>query len=192
MAQMSLAGLGPAVPGDRLFFAVFPDAATATRVHELAAALRLQHRLKGRLVDVDRLHVTLHHLGDFAGLPADLVAAARRAGDCLSMPSFEACFDRVGSFTAQPRNRPFVLRGDAALADLVALRTTLGTHMAANGLARHARSAFTPHMTLLYDDRAIGDAAIEPIRWQVRELVLVHSLLGQRTHVALARWPLDA
>jgi 2'-5' RNA ligase len=32
--------------------------------------------------------------------------------------------------------------------------------------------------------------AVEPIRWTVREFVLVHSLLGQTRHVPLARWSL--
>ncbi len=191
-AQMPLAGLGSAFPGDRLFFAVFPDSSAAKHLHEIGAGLRSRHGLKGRLIDAARLHVTLHHLGDHAGLPGDLVAAAKRAGEHIGMASFEACFDRAGSFASRPRNRPFVLRGSTGLADLVTLHEKLATHLVAAGLARHVTRAFTPHMTLLYDDRAVADESIEPIRWQVRELVLVHSLLGQHTHVPLARWPLEA
>ncbi len=192
MAQMPLAGLGSAFAGDRLFFAVFPDPATAGRIHELAAQLRLRHGLRGRLVDAARLHVTLHHLGDHAGLPDDLVAAAKRAGDRTNLAPFDARFDRVGSFTSQPRNRPFVLRGGEGLADLATLQGVIGTQLVAAGLARHVKRAFTPHVTLLYDDLAIGDEAIEPVHWPVRELVLVHSLLGQHAHIPLARWPLGA
>ena len=44
---------------------------------------------------------------------------------------------------------------------------------------------------MLYDDRLVAWQAVEPVRWTVREFVLMHSLLGQHRHVPLARWPLD-
>jgi 2'-5' RNA ligase len=49
---------------------------------------------------------------------------------------------------------------------------------------------FTPHVTLLYDDRMVPEQAVEPISWRVREFVLTHSLLGKTQHVELGRWPL--
>ena len=56
--------------------------------------------------------------------------------------------------------------------------------------SRPVASQVTPHVTLLYDDVLVEERAVEPIRWTVREFVLVHSLLGQTRHVPLARWPL--
>jgi 2'-5' RNA ligase len=36
----------------------------------------------------------------------------------------------------------------------------------------------------------VPEQAIEPIEWTVREIVLVHSLLGRTTHRHVARLPL--
>jgi len=48
----------------------------------------------------------------------------------------------------------------------------------------------TPHLTLLYDARRVDEQPIDPIRWTVREFVLVHSLLGQTRYIPLGKWPL--
>ena len=45
-------------------------------------------------------------------------------------------------------------------------------------------------MTLLRDAHRVPDHDIEPIEWEVRDVVLVHSLLGKTTHRHLARVPL--
>lgn len=63
--------------------------------------------------------------------------------------------------------------------------------MTATGLGRWVERNFTPHVTLLYDDRSVAPQAIEPIAWTVREFVLVHSLLGRTEHRILGRWSLN-
>jgi 2'-5' RNA ligase len=192
-SQPALGGLGEASPSDRLFFAVFPDAAAAARIAGLAASLRATHGLHGRPVREDRLHVTLFHLGDYRGLPPGLVDEAMQAAGKVRVPPFEAVFDGASSFAARARNRPFVLRGgDAGTAGIERLHAALGERLGATRLARWARPAFVPHVTLLYDDRAVDPQAIEPVAWTVREFVLVHSLVGRTEHRVLARWPLGA
>ena len=57
-------------------------------------------------------------------------------------------------------------------------------------LARRVSAQYTPHLTLLFDERRVVERGVEPIGWTVRELVLVRSLHGQARHVALGRWPL--
>jgi RNA 2',3'-cyclic 3'-phosphodiesterase len=188
--QLSLAGLVENRPTDRLFFALFPDADAAGRIARLAQSLRGEHGLHGRPHDAARLHVTLHHLGDYAGVPQHLVDKARRAAAQLSMPEFEVAFDSVSSFSGRPGNRPFVLRGDLGVASLVAMQAALGESMKAAGLAEWTKGSFTPHVTLLYDDLGVAPQAIEPIRWTAREFVLVHSELGRTRHHAVGRWPL--
>jgi 2'-5' RNA ligase len=180
----------PARPTDRLFFAVRPSAPACAQVEALTARLRDGLGLKGRPIQAERLHSTLHHLGDHAGLPPALVEQARAAGAAVRVPAFEVVFDRVASF-ARPRNQPLVLRGGAGLAALVALQQALGAAMARVGLGRHVETHFTPHVTLLYDDSRVPEQATAPIRWTVDELVLVHSLLGQTLHKTLGRWPLQ-
>ena len=43
---------------------------------------------------------------------------------------------------------------------------------------------------MLYDERAVEDHAIAPLRWTVRDFALVHSVRGQSQYNILGRWPL--
>ena len=189
--QLSLAGLNPASqPTDRLFFGVIPDAPATAETTQLVQHLRREHGLSGRSLATDHFHVTLCHVGDYVGLPAGIVAAAREAVTTLAMQSFEVTFDHAGSFSGKPRNLPFVLLGNDGVAALIAFQRVLFEALKRVGLTRRAEPSFTPHMTLLYDDRSIAMRPIEPLSWIVREFVLVHSLLGQTRHIPLGRWSL--
>ena len=190
-AQSSLPGFDAAPTAtDRLFFAIFPDADSAERIARLAQKLRGEHDLKGRPLALDRFHVTLHHLGDYVGVRPDIVDMAGTAAAAVSMPPFDLVFDCAASFSSTPRNRPFVLRGGDGLATLMAFQQALGMTMKKTGLGCQVKPGYTPHVTLLYDDRCVAGQAVEPISWTAREFVLVHSQLGQSRHVPVARWPL--
>jgi RNA 2',3'-cyclic 3'-phosphodiesterase len=189
-SQMSLGGLAPPQADDRLFFAIFPDADTAARIAALAATLRLRHGLRGKVLLAARLHVTLHHLGDYAGLPPAIVAAATRAGGRLASRRFDVVFDRAASFGTARGKCPFVLRGGDGITGLIELQRELGMHMAASGIGRHVEQRFTPHVTLLYDEMAVDHGSVDPIGWRASEVVLVHSLIGRSEHRILARWML--
>lgn len=186
--QFSLFGEEPP-PRDRLFFGVYPDPATAERIAGQARASRSAHGLRGQPLDIDRLHVTLHEIGIYAGLPRGVVDKALEAGAKVSAAPFGVTFDRVGSFNNRGNN-PFVLQGGEGLGDLIAFQRALGLAMAGAGLGRQVARSFTPHVTLLYDPMLVADAAIPPIGCTVREFVLIHSLIGQTRHVPLARWTL--
>lgn len=180
----------PARPTDRLFFAIFPDAAVAARIAETGAAMRATLGLRGAVHRADRLHVTLHHLGDYAGVPADVVAAAGVAAARVDLPSFALRFDQAASFAAPAGQRPFVLRGGDGLAAVERLRAELGRQLVVAGLGRRVERRYTPHLTLLYDERIVAAQAIEPIGWTAHDFVLVHSLLGRTEHRVLGRWAL--
>lgn len=186
--QLSL--LGETRATDRLFFALFPDRDTAGRIAALAAELRSRHGLRSQPQDVERFHITLVHLGDYDGLPRDLVGKARDAGRRVAAGPFSARFDRAGSFSGRPGNRPFVLRSSAAETPVTHFQQSLWTAMMGAGLGKLAER-YSPHLTLLYDDALIPEHAIEPIDWTAGEFVLVHSLLGRTRHVVLDRWALD-
>jgi 2'-5' RNA ligase len=189
--QRSFAGFGaPPRPADRLFFAVFPDEEAASRMAQFAARLCAENEMKGWPLQAGRLHVTLHHLGDYVGLPHGVVADASKAAMDLSVAPFDVVFDRAESFKGRPGNRPLVLRGGDGLAKLTAFQQALGAAMVKTGLGRRIDRNFTPHVTLAYGDGEIRDLAVDPIGWTVREFVLVHSLLGRTRHIPLARWPL--
>jgi 2'-5' RNA ligase len=180
-------------PTDRLLFLIYPDPETAARIADQAVRLRGANALRGRPVRTDRLHITLNHLGDHAGLPEDMVRLAREAAASIGTAPFEVTFDRAGSFGGKPRgNLPFVLRGGEGVADLIAFQQALAVAMIKTGsrIGKWAERAYTPHVTLLYDDQSAPEQAIAPIRWTVAGFALVHSLKGQTIHKVLDQWSL--
>ena len=185
-AQMSL-GFGGDIPTERLFFAVMPDAASAARIAELADGLRGDHGLEGRPLARERLHVTLHHLGDYAGLPPGLLAKAQQAAARVRLPAFEVCFDQVGSFSGS-RQHPFVLRSEHGAELLHGLHRELVRCL--QGVGGKPEPTFTPHLTLLYDKRRLPLQPVQPLRWLVREFVLVRSYLGQTRYQMEGCWAL--
>lgn len=175
---------------DRLFFALLPDGYAATQADRFRQRLLAETGLTGMPVRTDDLHVTLHHLGDHAGVPADLVTRAASVAGTLVASPFEAEFEAVMSLARGSRQEPLVLCGGHGLAALIAFQRALGVAMIKGGLAQWVNQDFTPHMTLAYDPQRVVRQDIRPISWMVKELVLVHSLLGQRRRVILGRWPL--
>jgi 2'-5' RNA ligase len=102
------------------------------------------------------LHASLHHVGDHAGLPHDIVASASDVASTVAMPPFTVAFQGAESFRGRPGHRPFVLRGEDGVAGLMLLQQRLGLAMANAGLG-YAASHYTPHVTLLYGDRLVAD-----------------------------------
>lgn len=170
----------------RLFLAALPDPGTAARIHKLAGVLKRAHQFSGKLIEPARLHVSLFFLG---GLPEQDIEAACAAATDVRMEPFEVLFDRTASFRGKRGSRPFVLIGEKGLEQLVSFRRMLSGAMLRRGLRRVAHTNITPHVTLLYDARAVEEYPIEPISWIVKEFVLIRSLRG---HQHLARWPLEA
>lgn len=170
------------------FFALFPVSGAAEAATQLVQRMRREHGLQGKALPEARLHITLSHLGDFEGIPPNIVEIARAAAGSIAAPSFEVTFDRVMSFGGKSGNLPFVLWGKDGVAALTAFQKQLVLALKRHGL--RVRSGFRPHMTLLYDDHSVAERLVEPVSWVAREFVLVHSLLGQTRHVHLAHWPL--
>jgi RNA 2',3'-cyclic 3'-phosphodiesterase len=136
------------------------------------------------------LHVSLAHVGHFASLPAYVVATARRAGSAVRTAPFNVSFDRAVSFE-HSRGCPLVLRcsqGEAGFADL---RRAVAVAMPDAGIRADPSIGLSPHVTLVYNGLPVPVTVLtQPIAWTVRELVLVHSLVGRGRHVHLGRWPL--
>ena len=185
--QLSLFAAPPVT--DRLFFAIFPDPATAAGIARCADQLRAAHPLKGRPLTPERFHITLHHLGDHAGVRRDIVAMASEAAEAIASPPFDVTFDRAASFH-NGGNNPFVLQGGDGLDALRAFQRDLGLAMARTGLGKHVNRSFTPHVTMLYDQRLVAVEPVAPVTWKVEGFTLVHGLLGRTEHVPLQRWSL--
>ena len=189
--QMSLGGFADAVPTDRLFFALFPDDAAAEAIARLAGDIGRQHGLRGAALKRERLHVTLHHLGDYAGLPATVVGEAQHAAAHVVATPFDVAFDRVKSFVGRAQKKPCVLLGAEGDTPLQRLRRQLGECLIQAGLGKHVTREFTPHVTLRYERVLVPEQPVAPIAWTVRELALVHSLLGRTEHRIVRRWTLS-
>lgn len=178
---------------DRIFFALTPDAGAIAAIAALTAELKAQHGMRGRPIADLKLHATLCNLGDFAGMPeAQLVRAAKAAASAAaSTAPFVASFDTAQTFINRARNRPFVLTGGDGVIGVSALYKTLSSAMLKAGLPP-VSSSYTPHITLLYDDVTAAPQAIAPVEWTVRELVLLHSRIGQSLpYTILGRWLLQ-
>jgi 2'-5' RNA ligase len=186
--QLFLPGLERSTELDFLFFALLPGAEDALRIVRLRERLLLERGLTGQRIATERLHVSLHIVGAWHGLSRAAVRTAKDVGASFSKPPFELVFDRAMSFAG---DRAFVLRAEAEVA-FRSFHHTLGIEMKKAGIGRSVASRFTPHLTLLYGDRIVAERSIEPIRWTVRDFVLVQSLRGRgrSRHIHLARWPL--
>nr|WP_315249167.1 2'-5' RNA ligase family protein [uncultured Duganella sp.] len=191
MSQASLFDFEPPPKlTDRIFFAVAPDAEAVAEIRALTAALKSRHGMQGRPITDAKLHCTLCNLGDFACMPKALLARARQAATLVAAGTqpFSASFDTAQTFINRARNRPFVLTGGDGVAGVCALYRDLNGALFKAGAGANPAS-FTPHITLLYDDVTAAPAAVAPIEWPVRELLLLHSHIGQaRPYSVLARW----
>jgi 2'-5' RNA ligase len=175
---------------ERLFLCVMPDDKTRGEVVQFGDQFFFQRRLGGSRLKPERLHMSLHHIGDFPRLRDKDVYAARQAARTVFMEPFEIRLRSVQSFEPAPhrRNRrPLVLLGEGGN-ELETLFHTLGMALTRNGLK--AAAAFTPHMTLSYGPQPVPIQAIEPIRFRVRDFVLIHSRLGLTQYEVIDRWPL--
>lgn len=178
-----------------LFFCLRPDPATALRLSDWSMDTFQQLGLRPRPARTERLHVTLQHLGWFddespegRGERADVCEAAMQAAAAVRAAPVRVDFDELLSFTRKPHNRPLVLSGRAVLDDVRKLREALGEQLRSRGLA--VERAFTPHLTLTYDDAAVPSQPVAVPGWLATDLHLIDSLQGQSRHVPVASWVL--
>ncbi|HTP40093.1 MAG TPA: RNA 2',3'-cyclic phosphodiesterase [Steroidobacteraceae bacterium] len=175
---------------DRLFLALRPDAPAAARIRELAQRLRAACGLAGQPLPLDRLHLTLYFLGDHAGLPPELLAAAETAAGSTRAARFDIRLDSVKSFVGGRGPAPLVLCRQDGSPPLVRLRRQLETAIARTRQFPADSRAFQPHVTLLYDRQRLAPRSVEPVAWTATEVLLVRSLIGRAQHEVLARYPL--
>ena len=188
--QDALPGFEPPVAKDSLFFCVFPDDAACEAIAVESDGLRVEHSLTGRAIEASRLHLTLHYLGQHAGLRQDIVDAACKAAEQVSQSPFGITLACASSFGSAQDRRPCVLLCPEERPPVHALWRELGTRLMAAGLGRYLERQFTPHVTLLYDTHVLVPQAIDPIHWQARDFALVHSVVGRGEYRVVKSWPL--
>jgi 2'-5' RNA ligase len=71
------------------------------------------------------------------------------------------------------------------------LRKAIAAAQLRVGLQVSGVSSFLPHITLLRGHAVDAiEESIPPIRWRVREFVLIRSFFGQSRYEVIGRWPL--
>jgi 2'-5' RNA ligase len=172
-------------PTDRLFFAVLPDADAVKAICDLQRKLSERAGLSGAEVPPDHLHVTLWRVGDYVVPPtAEDIDAIVRQAVTVEMPPFRLSFGGVKSVS----RGALVLSAGRGCAELERLSTGLRDALTPPG--RERTNAARPHLTLMRSETILTERRIKAIGWTVREIVLVHSLLGRGTHRPVGRVPL--
>jgi len=173
---------------ERLVFMLFPDADTSNYIDWLRNRLIQEFSLEGKDLLRERLHMSLHHIGDYKSLRSAVLYAASLAARAVSATSFQVTLRSIVSFPPAPRkkDRPLVLLGESD--GLLHLHQSLALALRKNGL--RASDDLTPHMTLSYAPKGIPLQSIEPIRFVANEFALVHSMRGLSKYNVLERWPL--
>lgn len=129
------------------------------------------------------LHATLVSVGED---DPRAVARAIQIGDLMRGVAFQLVFDRLERFA----NSAVVLGCAETSAAFSDVRRQLT--QAARSLGKGVVVGERPHLTMAY-----GGPSFEPIRlaeplvWEAREVLLVRSLRGRKTHVELGRWGLS-
>lgn len=153
----------------RLFFALWPDAATREALHR--ATRTIVRHCGGRPVPVANLHLTLQFLGNVSD---ERLAAVTAAGRAVACPHLVMTLDRTGWFEAA---QVLWLGCSEAPEALVRLAGELGQQLVAvAGLTPDPRP-FRPHVTLARKVRnPPGLRAPRPVTWTVDGFALLESV----------------
>ncbi len=165
----------------RLFFAIKPA------MHAIPA-IEATRRIycPGHPVKNEHLHVTMEIFNDHIGVPNDLIERLLAIGGEIDMPGFLLSLGRVVGTT-----RSVALRPNGRSAGLALLQRAIHQRVTAVGLDVREGWSFSPHMTLGYRDEPAFARSIDPIVWQVEQLVLIHSHVGETRHDIIGCWDLS-
>jgi 2'-5' RNA ligase len=172
----------------RLFFAALPPEPVAEQVLALGQALQAQFGIETAL----RIpHVMLYGLGEYDGIPHEVIDAVRKVADLVRAKAFDAVFDGVQPFDG-PRQK-LVLRCGKGQYGFVALQNAIGIALAGAGADQKQFDArLTPHLTLFQGGGKVPEMALDqPIAWHVEEFSLILSLQGRKHYEPYGEWPLQ-
>jgi 2'-5' RNA ligase len=156
----------------RLFLALWPETDALDAIAAWQSAFGWPHR--ARPIPREKLHVTLHFLGDVAASHLPGLAA-------MAALPFEA-FELEFAVPAVWSGGIAVLEPVAEAAALADLRQRLGEALQAGGLPVDPRP-YRPHVTLARQAEGAATPASPrpPVRWRVERCALVESRAGRYT-----------
>lgn len=151
-------------PGSlRLFYALWPDDATASQLQQLQAPMH------GRRIPYSNLHMTLVFLGQ---QPAELLPDLKDILLRIPRTDLTLTLDRVGYF---PRNRIAWVGPAQTPEPLSMLHGALVQELQDRKVAFNDQHRYSPHVTLARDAALPPDLAFDPFEWHVRQAALVQS-----------------
>lgn len=167
----------------RVFFALWPDAATAHSLHRLAESLK--PRFGGRVMRLDSLHLTLAFVGS---VPRERIPDLLAVGASVTPRAFDLTLDVLGEWA----RKQLVWVGPSTTPEpLAGLADELHQGLVAAGFSMESRP-FVPHVTLLRNAACATQRTSvgKVVRWWSEGFVLVESKLlasGARYEV-VGRW----
>jgi RNA 2',3'-cyclic 3'-phosphodiesterase len=171
-----------------VYFAFKPGPDVIGQVELVGNHLCARHELAGSVRPLV-LHLTICAIGYFPVLPEERVEAARGVAGRLVAKPFEIILNRARTYPNGKEKPPLVAFADSGVSRVDLFRYALIADLRRNGFS-FSKKLPDPHMTLFYDHRVVAEEPIDPIRWVVRDFVLVHSIYGEGRHELLGRWPL--
>ncbi len=153
---------------DRLFFALWPDAALRQALGNRVAGLMVA--IDGKPQRPDQWHVTLEFMGH---VPRERQPGLRAAAERVRQSRITIEFDRL-EYWRKPQ--VVCLVASRVPAGLATLAAQLRVALAEEGFATEARP-LRPHVTLARRVHAATDSLLEPpFVWQCRGFALVRSV----------------
>jgi 2'-5' RNA ligase len=167
----------------RLFFALWPDDATRKALNHTGKWLH--KHWDGRRMRADTLHLTLAFLGRTSVAQLDALTASV---DTIQARAFELTLDQPNHWR---HNRIGWLGPSQPPPQLGELVSALNAAIQQSGIAFEARP-HVPHVTLLRNTAGGELAGCAPVRWPVRDFVLVSSRTEAESayYEVIRRWQL--
>jgi len=170
-------------PGQRLFFALWPDAGLSREINRLGEEVQGHG---GRLHHPADLHMTLVFLGP---VDPEQLPCIEQVADEILAESFGLSLDRIDYW---PRPRILLLGSSETPEPLAALVKGLQAGLVECGF-RPEKRPFRPHVTLARKARQVAASTLEqPLSWRPHEFVLAGSSMEAEPprYRILKRWPL--
>jgi 2'-5' RNA ligase len=162
----------------RLFFAIKP---AMHAIPAIEAARRCY--CPARAVKSEHLRVAMEMFDDQIGVPELLVDRLIAVGNDIDTHGFLLSLGRVVGTT-----RSVALRPNGRSTGLALLQRAIRERVVEAGLTPRDGWTFNPHMTLGYRDEPAFARAIDPILWQVEELVLIDHCCSTGSERTVGKW----
>ena len=150
----------------RLFYALWPDKDTRNIISSVAKSL--EPSPKGRNVDHNNLHMTLHFIGNTT---TNLIPCYIEQAQTVAFKPFTLTLDRVGFFQKQ---KIVWIGCNHVPEELITLQSRLGTALRKCGFKPETRQ-YKPHVSL-YRQSLIQEKLLDQeIVWKVNSFSLIKS-----------------